>query len=257
MGARTDRLLHGSPLRRPAVAIWISLALAAVIAFVALEFLWMLGSMRPDVASVFLIALASARVMSTVPLALLWFLDRRERETPWLFAAAFLWGGFIATGLALPFNTAFFTGGRRLARAAPGAHASARPRRGRADRRAALRRRSSRRSPRRSGCVLLFWLLRAEFDNMRDGFVYGALVGVGFHLVRGADLRRAGLRRIRRRAVGLAARLALRAVRARRTRAVHRHLRRLARARAADAAPLAAHARAARRARARDRSRMR
>jgi hypothetical protein len=30
------------------------------------------------------------------------------------------------------------------------------------------------------GVVLLFWLLRAEFDNMRDGFVYGALVGVGF-----------------------------------------------------------------------------
>jgi hypothetical protein len=30
------------------------------------------------------------------------------------------------------------------------------------------------------GVVLLFWLLRAEFDNMRDGFVYGALVGLGF-----------------------------------------------------------------------------
>jgi len=31
------------------------------------------------------------------------------------------------------------------------------------------------------GVVLLFWLLRAEFDNMRDGFVYGALIGVGFN----------------------------------------------------------------------------
>jgi len=30
------------------------------------------------------------------------------------------------------------------------------------------------------GLLLLFWLLRAEFDNMRDGFVYGALVGLGF-----------------------------------------------------------------------------
>jgi len=27
---------------------------------------------------------------------------------------------------------------------------------------------------------LLFWLLRPEFDNMRDGLVYGALVGLGF-----------------------------------------------------------------------------
>jgi len=31
------------------------------------------------------------------------------------------------------------------------------------------------------GVLLLFWLLRAEFDNMRDGLVYGALVGVGFN----------------------------------------------------------------------------
>ena len=33
------------------------------------------------------------------------------------------------------------------------------------------------------GVVLLFVFLRAEFDNMRDGFVYGALVGVGFNLI--------------------------------------------------------------------------
>jgi hypothetical protein len=30
------------------------------------------------------------------------------------------------------------------------------------------------------GVVLLFWLLRPEFDNMRDGLIYGALVGLGF-----------------------------------------------------------------------------
>jgi RsiW-degrading membrane proteinase PrsW (M82 family) len=31
------------------------------------------------------------------------------------------------------------------------------------------------------GVVLIFWLLRAEFDNMRDGIVYGGLVGLGFN----------------------------------------------------------------------------
>jgi hypothetical protein len=31
------------------------------------------------------------------------------------------------------------------------------------------------------GVLLLFWLLRAEFDNMRDGLLYGALIGVGFN----------------------------------------------------------------------------
>ena len=36
------------------------------------------------------------------------------------------------------------------------------------------------------GVALLFWFLRAEFDNVRDGFIYGALVGVGFTLFESA-----------------------------------------------------------------------
>jgi hypothetical protein len=31
------------------------------------------------------------------------------------------------------------------------------------------------------GVLVIFWLLRAEFDNVRDGIVFGALVGVGFN----------------------------------------------------------------------------
>jgi RsiW-degrading membrane proteinase PrsW (M82 family) len=179
MGARTDRLLHGSPLRRPAVAIWISLALAAVIAFVALEFLWMLGSMRPDVAGVFLIALAFASVMSTVPLVLLWFLDRRERETRWLFAAAFLWGAFIATGLAIPLNGAIFKAVGEWLVAHPAIVQALGPEAAELIV-APLAGPLVEEITKGFGLVLLFFLLRAEFDNMRDGFVYGALVGVGF-----------------------------------------------------------------------------
>ena len=36
------------------------------------------------------------------------------------------------------------------------------------------------------GVLLLFFLLRTEFDNARDGFVYGALVGAGFTWVESA-----------------------------------------------------------------------
>ena len=64
--------------------------------------------MRPALVRLFLQALGLSSLLALVPLAVLWFLDRRERESPWLFAAAFLWGGYIATALALPFNTAFF-----------------------------------------------------------------------------------------------------------------------------------------------------
>src|SRR5262245_64445386 len=31
------------------------------------------------------------------------------------------------------------------------------------------------------GVLVIFWLLRTEFHNVRDGIVYGALVGVGFN----------------------------------------------------------------------------
>jgi protease PrsW len=90
-------------LRRRGVCIVICVALLAVLFLATLVHLGLLANMRPDVATVFYRALALSSVLAAVPLAVLWFLDRRERESPWLFAAAFLWGGFIATALALPF----------------------------------------------------------------------------------------------------------------------------------------------------------
>lgn len=175
------RLLMGSPLlRRRAVCLLLSSALLALLVFAVLVHLSLLAGMRADVASVFFRALAGSTVLATVPLAILWFLDRRERESPWLFAAAFLWGACIATSLSLPFNTAFFklvddwvAENPEIAQllgpdatmmlaapiSAPIAEEIAK----------AL------------GVALIFWLLRAEFDNMRDGIIYGALVGVGFN----------------------------------------------------------------------------
>src|SRR4030081_256191 len=95
--SHADRLLMGSPLRRSGVCLVICAVLLAVLALAALVHLAVLISMRPDVAGVFFRALALSSVLAIVPLALLWFLDRRERENPWLFAAAFLWGGLIST----------------------------------------------------------------------------------------------------------------------------------------------------------------
>jgi RsiW-degrading membrane proteinase PrsW (M82 family) len=151
-----------------------------VLAFATIIHLSVLASMRPDAMSVFDRALARSSMLAIVPLAMLWFLDRRERESPLLFAAAFLWGGCIATGLALPFNTVFFQLVDLWVRQHPLLTQILGPD-------AAIMLAAPISAPiaeeiaKALGVLVIFWLLRAEFDNMRDGIVYGALVGLGFN----------------------------------------------------------------------------
>jgi protease PrsW len=175
-----DPVVAGSPLRQRSVCIVISAVLLVVLALAVLIQLSVLASLPPDIASVFLTALTLSGLLALVPLAVLWFLDRREREGVWLFAAAFLWGGCIATALALPFNTAFF----QLIDAWVARHPAVTMVLG-PDAATMLAAPISapvvEETSKALGVLLIFWLLRAEFDNMRDGFVYGALVGVGFN----------------------------------------------------------------------------
>lgn len=175
-----DRLLTGSPLRRPGICMVIGAALLVVLAFATFIQLSLFTGMPPHIAEVFFRALALSSLLALVPLAVLWFLDRRERETPWLFAAALLWGGCIATALALPFNTAFFrlvdvwVAQNPMVTEMLGPDASLMIT-------APISAPIAEEIAKALGVLLLFGLLRAEFDNMRDGIVYGALVGVGFN----------------------------------------------------------------------------
>jgi RsiW-degrading membrane proteinase PrsW (M82 family) len=177
---RYDRLLMGSPLRRRGVCIAITGMLLLVLAVSTMIHFSVLGSMRPDVAAVFQRALGLSTLLAIVPVAILWFLDRRERETPWLFAAALLWGACIATPLALLFNTAFFQVVDAWVAQRPEIIELLGP-----DATLLLAAPISapivEETAKAVGVVLLFTLMRAEFDNMRDGLVYGALVGVGFN----------------------------------------------------------------------------
>jgi protease PrsW len=162
------------------VAAAVCVVLLLVVGWVALTFLAVFSGLQPDIAVVFWAGLAGATAMSIVPLAILWFLDRRERETPWLFAVAFLWGAFIATGLALPFNNAILHAVEAWVARNPVVGEALGPD-------AALMIGAPIAGPlveevtKGLGLVALFALLRAEFDNMRDGFVYGALIGLGFN----------------------------------------------------------------------------
>ncbi len=169
-----------SPLRRPRVARAVSAAMSVLLAVAALTICAVVGGLGSAAARVFLTALAWSSLLALLPLAILRYLDRRERESTWLFAAAFLWGGLIATTIALPFNSAVihFVGqwleGQAALREMLGPDAAlliAAP----------LSAPLVEETTKGLGIVLLFWLMRGDFDNVRDGFVYGALVGAGFN----------------------------------------------------------------------------
>jgi protease PrsW len=168
------------PLRKSWASIAASASLLVAFAIAIFIHLALLAGMGSAVAAVFFRALAISTLLAGVPLTALWFLDRRERETPLFFFAAFLWGGCIATAVALPFNTTFLHAVDRWVALHPvvteilgpdAATLIAAP----------LSAPISEEVTKAAGVALIFWLLHDEFDSMRDGFVYGALVGIGFN----------------------------------------------------------------------------
>ena len=107
-------------------------------------------------------------------LAIVWWLDRYDREPVWLLVLTFAWGAVPAVLMALPGSALLGERSRRPGR-------SVRP--------------STRRSPRVSPApcwslpssrspprrfILLYLIFSRHFDNMTDGFVYGAAAGLGF-----------------------------------------------------------------------------
>jgi RsiW-degrading membrane proteinase PrsW (M82 family) len=115
--------------------------------------------------------LASFAAFLPVPvlgMLILW-IDRHEKEPPLLLLAAFFWGAVVATFFALFLNTGAtmiihallgpkWAAGLGASMVAPIVEETAKG----------------------LAVVLLFMLARNEFNNLVDGIVYGALVGLGF-----------------------------------------------------------------------------
>jgi RsiW-degrading membrane proteinase PrsW (M82 family) len=186
MGGSADsglvRALVGSPLRKRRVAIPVIIGLAVAILLSTVAMLAAVESLSSESAKIFILGLVFSAVLSIVPVLILRYLDRRERESPWLFAVAILWGGLIAAGLALPINTVVLAVIGEWLRYHPAIHEYLGPQ-GMLLLGAPLSAPPVEELIKALGVILLFAFLRTEFDNMRDGFIYGALVGVGFNLV--------------------------------------------------------------------------
>lgn len=103
---------------------------------------------------------------------LVWVLDLYEREPLSLLAGAFLWGSVAATTLSAYANEGW---GLVMARVAGPGFASRWT--------AALAAPLVEETLKAAGIVLLAILAADEFDDVLDGFVYGALCGLGFAVV--------------------------------------------------------------------------
>lgn len=192
--ASLARSVAVSPLRRAPVALAFLATIGLLLAASLLGYgLWL--SQQPSRApAVFFLSLFAALALSVPALGFIWWLDRRERETPLVFFGIFLFGMVISMGLALliagPAGTGFLQSLGLTpadARSFDPLSQAAMP----------LARIGSDEVLKlgfgRAVVPVLFEelfkllavaivviFLASEFDSVRDGIVYGALVGLGF-----------------------------------------------------------------------------
>jgi RsiW-degrading membrane proteinase PrsW (M82 family) len=112
-------------------------------------------------------------ILYALPLfVLVYFLDLYEREPISLVIGAFLWGAVAATTLAILANIGW---GALIARSLdPDVAARWVP---------ALTAPWTEEIVKAAGVVLIYLIARSEIDDVMDGFVYGALVGLGFAVI--------------------------------------------------------------------------
>ena len=113
---------------------------------------------------VLLLSLIAAPVLALPYFLVIMWLDRNEKEPPHLILSAFLWGAVIAVGISCVFNSYFgsiFGGQLTASFSAPFIEEVTKG--------AAL--------------LVIYLFFKKDFDNVMDGIVYGAVVGLGFAAV--------------------------------------------------------------------------
>jgi RsiW-degrading membrane proteinase PrsW (M82 family) len=166
MGMRTRWLIAGVGIAILTISTIITIALNGLIGLAALE--------RNGLSSV--LAALTIPLVPAIGISLLVnFIDRYEREPWFLRLAAFLWGAIIAIPPALLIEQNFDAVMQNVL----GPDASSFVRAAFQGLNAGI----TEETVKGLGLLLLFLVLRDEFDNVTDGIVYGALIGAGFAMV--------------------------------------------------------------------------
>ncbi len=172
-----EHLFADSPLRKPLYAAFFGILLILLLGIGAYNLLWPLYGGSPRIIQTFVVAALIAAVVSIPAIALVWYLDRREHESPLLLGGAAVWGAVVSVSLSLLFGDALYGYLLRVARASGGtvfgfsAETVS----------AVLTTPLVEEIVKGIAILILFWLLRADFDDLRDGLLYGAMVGLGYN----------------------------------------------------------------------------
>lgn len=166
IGLRTRWLIAGAAIAFLVISATITLILNSLIGFSAL-------------AEYGVPSLLAALIIPAIPAVginlLVNFIDRFEREPWFLRLSAFLWGAIIAIPFALLIERKVDTTLQDLL----GPNTSDVLRSALKGLNAGI----TEETIKGLGLLLLFFILRDEFDNVTDGIVYGALIGAGFAMV--------------------------------------------------------------------------
>ncbi|MGH2407039.1 MAG: PrsW family intramembrane metalloprotease [Candidatus Limnocylindrales bacterium] len=182
MGASERELISTSALRTRAGARRFALIVGLLFVAGLIVNLLVYRDAPPDVIGVLVTALVLASLTSLPAFAVLRYLDRRERESRLLLLGLLLFGAVVSTGLALVLNEVAFP--RFIGYLAThGTTGSALDDPGVREYLAAGFVAPVVEEPAKLlAIVLVLVYLRGEFDGVRDGLVYGALVGLGFNI---------------------------------------------------------------------------
>jgi RsiW-degrading membrane proteinase PrsW (M82 family) len=155
--------------RRHLVRAYLLLGLAALVWLLLIDVFVFTGSAGPNVAVVSALACVPTTAFG---LFVLRYLDRNETE-PWhLILLAAVWGAVVATSLVIWAESLWQTIAIRTLVPGPGLDVSSAFSAGLLEELA-----------KGSAVVLLFLIMRNEFDDVVDGIVYGAAIGLGFNFM--------------------------------------------------------------------------